>query len=138
MSQPVLTLALPEDVYERVRRAAKGMKQPVEQALVQIVKAATPSLEKVPVEYRAELEALEDLSDVALGKVAESVLAPAQQRRLAGLLDKNQRGELTVRERQALARLRAAADRLMLRRSYAYLLLKYRGHRVPNLGDLRQ
>jgi len=30
MSQPQLTLQLPDDVYERVRRAAKGMKQPVE------------------------------------------------------------------------------------------------------------
>ena len=34
--------------------------------------------------------------------------------------------------------LRADADRLMLQRSYAYLLLKYRGHRVVNLGDLKQ
>ena len=47
------------------------------------------------------------------------------------LLDKNQRGELTDRERQALAELRSTGDRLMLRRSYAALLLKYRGHRVP-------
>ena len=51
MSHPVLTLELPEDVYERVSRAAKGMNQPVEKALVDIVRAATPSLEKVPAEY---------------------------------------------------------------------------------------
>src|SRR5439155_21136373 len=70
MSQPVLTLELPADVYERVRRAAKGMKQPVERALVTIVKAATPSLEKVPPEYRAELEAMEDLADEALWQAA--------------------------------------------------------------------
>ena len=57
MSHPVLTLELPEDVYERVRRAAKGMNQPMEKALVNIVRAATPSLEKVPAEYRAELKA---------------------------------------------------------------------------------
>jgi hypothetical protein len=48
MSHPVLTLELPEDVYERVRRAAKGMNQPVEKALVDIVRAATPSLENRP------------------------------------------------------------------------------------------
>ncbi|HEV3263637.1 MAG TPA: hypothetical protein VG013_42775 [Gemmataceae bacterium] len=138
MSQPVLTLELPEDIYERVRRAAKGMKQPVEKALVNIVRAATPSLEKVPREYRAELEAMEDLGDEELWKVSASRLAPAKQRRLANLLDKNQRGELTDRERQALTRLRADADRLMLQRSYAYLLLKYRGHQIPNLADLTQ
>lgn len=138
MNQPVLKLNLPEDIYERVHRAAKGMKQPMEQALVNIVRAATPSLEKVPLEYRAELEAMEDLSDDKLWKLAKGRLAPGQQRRLASLLDKNQRGVLTNRDRQALAGLRAAADRLMIHRSYAFLLLKYRGHRIPTLADLKQ
>ena len=72
MSQPVLNLKLPEDVYERVRRAAKGMNQPVEKALVNIVRAATPSLEKVPAEYRAELEAMEDLGDEELWRISET------------------------------------------------------------------
>jgi hypothetical protein len=138
MSQPVLTLELPDEIYERVRRAAKGMKQPVEKALVSIVRAATPSLEKVPPEYRPDLEAMEDLSDDELWAIAKSRLTPAKQRRLATLLDRNQRARLTERERQVLLRLRGEADRLMLRRSYAYLLLKYRGHRIPGLGDLER
>jgi hypothetical protein len=132
MSHPVLTLELPEDVYERVRRAAKGMNQPVEKALVDIVRAATPSLEKVPSEYRAELESMEDLGDDELWGISRSRFASAKQRRMQRLLDKNQREELTDRERRALAELRSAGDRLMLRRSYAALLLKYRGHRIPN------
>ncbi len=107
MSQPALSLELPEDLYERMRRAAKGMKQPVETALVNIVKAATPSLEKVPIEYRAELEAMEDQGDEELWKVADQVATPAKQRRLANLLDKNQSGKLTDREHQALRDLRA-------------------------------
>src|SRR5271166_4060916 len=98
MSHPVLTLELPEDIYERVRRAAKGMNQPVEKALVNIVRAATPSLEKVPAEYRAELEVMEDLGDDDLLRISQGLLAPAKQRRLDGLLDKNQRGELTNQE----------------------------------------
>src|SRR6266702_5284223 len=114
MSQAVLTLELPEDVYEHVRRAAKGMKQPLETALVNIVKAATPSLEKVPTEYRAELEAMEDLGDTELWKEAESAANPTHERRLTNLLDKNQRGELTEKQRKMLVGLRAAADRRML------------------------
>src|SRR5438477_11415441 len=106
MSQAVLTLELPEEIYERVRRAAKGMKQPVERALVNIVKAATPSLEKVPPEYRAELEAMEDLADEALWNAAQDRLAPVQQRRLDQLLNRSQRGELTDRQRQTLTELR--------------------------------
>ncbi len=137
MSHPVRHLELPDDIYEHVRRAAEGMNQPLEKALVNIVRGATPSLEKVPPEYRPELEALEDLSDEELRKISRTLLAPAKQRRLERLLHKNQQGELTDRERQTLAGLRTDADRRMLRRSYAYLLLKYRGHRIPNLGDLQ-
>jgi hypothetical protein len=137
MSQLVLTLELPEDIYERVRRTAKGMKQPVEQALATIVRAATPSLEKVPLEYRAELETLEELGDDELWQAAEECLTPAKQRRLEVLLDKHEQGNLTNRERQALTGLRSEADRLTLRRAYATLLLKYRGHRIPNLTDSR-
>ena len=138
MSQPLLTLRLPDDVYERVSRAAKAMKQPVEKALALIVAAATPSLELVPLAYRAALEAQEDLSDDDLWKRAEGRLSPAKERRLIDLLEKNQQGKLTDRERKALVDLRTDADRLMLQRSYAYLLLKYRGHRIPNLGDLKR
>jgi hypothetical protein len=133
---PVLTLKLPEDVYERVRRAAKGMKQPLEKALVDIVRAATPSLEKVPPEYRAELEAMEDLSDEELTRISQSRPGPSRQRRLEDLLDKNQRAVLTDRDRRALDRLRAEGNHRMLQRSYAYLLKKYRGHRLPNLAEL--
>ena len=138
MSRSSLTLELPAEIYERVRRAAKGMKQPVEQALVNIVKAATPSLEKVPEEYRAELEAMEDLGDDKLWNVAQTRIPLPKQRRLESLLSKNQRGELTGRERQTLISLRAEADRLTLRRSYALLLLKYRGHGIGNLVHCRQ
>jgi len=133
---PVLHLELPDDIYEHVRRAAEGTNQPLEKTLVNIVRGATPSLEKVPPEYRPDLEAMEDLSDLELWKIARTPLAPAKQRRLESLLHKNQQGELTDRERQVLAGLRMDADRRMLRRSYAYLLLKYRGHRLPHLGDL--
>jgi hypothetical protein len=135
MGRPALTLELPEDVYERVSRAARGMNQPMEKALVSIVRAATPSLEKVPAEYRAELEAMEDLGDDALLRITRCRPAPARQRRLQRLLEKNQAGEMTEREQSALRTLRSEGDRLMLQRTYAALLLKYRGHRVPNLED---
>lgn len=138
MRQQAITVELPEELYQRVKRTARGMKRPVEQALVSIVKAAMPSLEKVPPEYRPELEALEALSDEELWKVAESQVPAAQRRQLTRLLQKNQRGALTDRERQALTQLRTEADRLILRRSYAYILLKSRGHRIPALAELRQ
>jgi hypothetical protein len=86
MRQQAITVELPEEVYERVKRTARGMRRPVEQALVRIVKAAMPSLDKVPPEYRPELEALEPLSDEELWRVAESQVPTAQKRQLTRLL----------------------------------------------------
>src|SRR4051812_39593455 len=120
MNQAVLTVELPDDIYERVRRTAKAMNQPVEKALVHIVRAATPSLARVASKYRAELEAMEDLSDEQLWKVTKQRPAPAKQRRLTILLEKGEAGKLTEREHAELNAMRTAADRLMLRRSYAY------------------
>ncbi len=74
---------------------------------------------------------MEDLVDAALLKIAASSLGPAKQRRMERLLEKSQRGTLTNRERQVLAELRAEGDRLVIKRSYVILLLKYRGHPLP-------
>jgi hypothetical protein len=90
------------------------------------VQAAIPSLEKVPAQYRGELEAMEDLGEKALWRISRARLAPAKQRRVERLLDKNRRGELTDQERRSLKELRTDGDRMMLQRSYAVLLLKYR------------
>jgi hypothetical protein len=138
MARQAITLELPESVYERVKRTARGMQQPVEQALVRIVTAAMPSLEHVPSAYHGELEAMEALSDAELRRAVESQIPVAQQRQLTQLQRKHQRDTLTERERQTLARLRMELGRVTLRRSYAYLLLKCHGHRIPTLTELKQ
>jgi hypothetical protein len=53
------------------------------------------------------------------------------------LLRKNEEGELSAAERQELTRLLEAADQLMLRKAYAWSLLRWRGQRVPSLEELR-
>jgi hypothetical protein len=138
MARQAITVELPEDVYERVQRTARGMQQPVEQALVHIVTAAMPSLERVPPAYHRELEAMEALSDAELWQEVESQLPVAQQRLLTQLQREHQQGTLTERGRQKLPQLRMELDRVMLRRSYAYLLLKCWGHRIPTLTELKQ
>ena len=138
MRSQAITVTLPDEVYQRVKRNARGMKQPVPQVLVRIVEAAIPSLAKVPPEYRAELEAMETMSDADLWKVTKHQIPASQQRRLSRLLHKNQRGVLSTNEHASLARLRTETDRWVLRRSYAYLLLKYRGHQIPTLAELTQ
>jgi len=128
-----VVVELPEDIYERVERTAKGLKQPVQQALMKIVEAGLPSLAKVPPECQPELEALEAMSDEELWEIAQSEMAAAKQDRLDHLLYKNQAGGLSEAEQQDLDQLHAEANRLMLQKSYAHVLLKWRGHQVPKL-----
>jgi hypothetical protein len=137
MSRQAITVELPEEVYRHVKRAAEGMKRPVGLVLASIVTGATPSLEKVPAQYRSDLESMETLGDEELWKIAESRVPAERQRRFERLLEHSQSGELKEREQQTLTRLRNEADRLILRKSYAYLLLKYRGHRIPSVADVR-
>ena len=120
-----------------MQRAAEGMRRPVERVLASIVKGATPSLEKVPAQYRSDLESMETLADGELRKIAESQVSGEHQRKFERLLENSKSGELSEREQQTLTRMRNEADRLTLRKAYAYLLLKYRGHRIPSLSDDR-
>jgi hypothetical protein len=133
MSVHPVVLELPEEIYERVDRTAKGLKQPVQQALLKIVEAGLPSLAKVPPEYLPELEALEAMSDEELWEIARSEMAAAQQDRLDHLLQKNRTEDLSEVEQQELDQLHTEANRLMLQKSYAHVLLKWRGHQVPKL-----
>ena len=51
-------------------------------------------------------------------------MPPAQQRQLERLLRKNQAEGLNEKEQQSLEQLHTAANRLMLQKSYAYVLLQ--------------
>lgn len=133
MSAYPVVVRLPESIFERVKRTAKGLRQPVQQTLVKIVEAGLPSLAKVPLEYRPEIKALEAMSDERLEKIARSEMPAVQQRQLEHLLQKNQAGGLSEAEQRSLGQLHAEANRLVLHKSYVYVLLKWRGHQVPSL-----
>jgi hypothetical protein len=62
----------------------------------------------------------------------------ARQRKLHRLLDKNSDGTLTTMVRRELESLRKEGDRLMLRKAHAAVILKWRGHRIPTVDELRK
>ena len=131
-----VNLQLPQEIHERVKRLAKGIGKPIKETLLKVVETGLPAFNKVPSEYQLDLAKLEILSDAALWEVAESEMPETQQRKLSCLLRKNQAETLAPRENQELDRLRTEANRLMLRKSYAYVLLKWRGYEIPTLADL--
>lgn len=130
MGQTV-TLELPQTIYLPVSRMAQATKRPLEDLLVCALRASLPSLDGLPSELVRELVKLERLDDESLGRVMVSKVPAAQQRRLDSLLHKNQAGTLTRREQQKLDRLQRQADRVMLRKARAAVLLRFRGRRLP-------
>jgi hypothetical protein len=68
---------------------------------------------------------------------ANSQITDQQQKRHVELLEKNSgHEELNKSERQELSELRIKADRLMLQKAYAWSVLRWRGHKVPNLNEM--
>jgi hypothetical protein len=88
-------------------------------------------------EVETELQALELLNDDLLWAVARSRILLPKQRRWRRLMEKRQQRGLTEPEQQELERLVADSDRLTVCKAQAYLLLKQRGHRIPEFDKLR-
>ncbi|NUQ38564.1 MAG: hypothetical protein HUU23_12370 [Caldilineales bacterium] len=131
MSAHSVTVDLPEVLFRKVERAAEGLGQPVSLALLKIVESSLPSLDKVPSRYRGELEAMETWTDQQLWRAAREETPAAAQQERSDLLRKHKQAPLGLEEEAHLDRLQADANRLMLRKSYALALLKWRGHKIP-------
>jgi hypothetical protein len=128
---------MPQPLYHRLERLAELTRRPVENLVVQTLDASVPPLpDDLPKEMRGDLLALESLDDESLWQVARSVVSPEQQAQHSLLLEKIRLGSITEPERATLTQLRQNADQLMLRKAYAYVLLKWRGHRLPTLAEL--
>ncbi|EGJ29049.1 hypothetical protein LYNGBM3L_65650 [Moorena producens 3L] len=101
-----------------------------------VVSNLPPSVDNAPNEMQAELLQLQILDTEQLLTIAQAEIDPDQHHRCVELLDKHQDEKLTPEERLELAELRQAADRLMLRKAYAWSVLRWKGHRIPALIDL--
>lgn len=132
MNTKTVTIELPDKLHNSLRRAAEATQQSLEAVIVQTIAGNVPPFfDDFPADARDELLALQQLSDEELWTVSQNTVSPDQWRRHEQLLQKNARGMLCEDERQELEHLREETDRLVLRRSYALALLKWRGHAIP-------
>ena len=132
-----VTISLPETVYRRLQHAAEIAGKPITEIAAQSIQESLPPLlEAIPARFRADLQIMQQFADDELWRIARSVVVPKDQRRYWRLLRKNSSAALSIRERQTLTELRATADKIMLQKAYAYLLLKWRGYRIPTLTEL--
>ncbi|MBI3760378.1 MAG: hypothetical protein HY260_00755 [Chloroflexi bacterium] len=137
MAAQTTTIQIPQNLYRRLQRMAELTRHSLDEVVARTLETSVPPLpESWPEEMRQDLLALESLSDEALWQVARSQVSPERHEEHSRLLEKNRAGTLAEGEKAALAVFRKEADQLMLRKAYAYVLLKWRGHRLPTLAEL--
>jgi len=137
MTTKQVTIELPEPVFRQLVWIAEATQQSVAALIAQsVVSNLPPSAENAPLEMQTELMQMQTLSIEELLEIAQDTVDPAQHDHHIRLLEQNQDGLLTPTERQELTDLRLAADRLMLRKAYAWSVLRWRGYRVPALKEL--
>jgi hypothetical protein len=129
-----VTVELPLPLYRFLARLAEQTHQPLEELVAQSVAGnLPPSVDNAPVEIQADLLALQGLAVDELKQVANEQIGEKQRKRHLQLLEKN---ILTDDEQHELSELRRQADVLMLRKAYAWAVLRWRGHPIPRLEEI--
>jgi predicted transcriptional regulator len=132
-----LTIELPDHIVRLLSDlASKTNKSPETLAAVSITGNLPPAIPRVPDAWQAEFVTMQDLSKEQLRIIADSQLPPTHQQRHLELLEKNAEATISPQEGLELAQLRETADRHMLKKAYAWALLRWRGHPVPSLDEL--
>jgi len=134
----MVTLQLSDETRQRCQRGATAARKLLEEFLVECLMEVVPPLaDALPSSLYEELKALEQLDDDALWQVARSRLSPTLQRQYSRLLIKNSQRTITAQEQETLRALGEQARLLTLKTAHAYMLLKWRGHRIPLPEELQ-
>ena len=137
MTTQQVTVKLPEEIFRQLAHIAEVTQQPLETLVAQsIISNLPPFPDNAPPEIQAELLQLQALNIDELLNAARTQVDASQDERHEYLLKKNQVGQLTSAEQQELTELRTLVDRLMLRKAYAWSVLRWRGYRLPALEEL--
>lgn len=122
------TIPIPDQLYEKAQRIAEQTAQSVDAIIgKRLADAFDYPLIELPADERAELHALEYLSDDALWTIAREQFQAAKQARLSALMRNNSNGSITPNEHEELTQLVEDGDRLTLRKATAMRLLMQRG-----------
>lgn len=133
-----ITLTLPDLLFEPVQRIARATNQPVEAVLLKALQVSLPPLDGLPGDIVDALEGLEELDSASLDRVMREQVSAEEQGEMAELSDRLQAGEASEADIARLNVLRGHADRVMLRKARAAVILRFRGERIPTEAELRR
>lgn len=112
-------------------------RQSIESLVAQsVVSHLLPMMETASPEMQRELLNLQTLSIEDLLSIANSQIDPTMHQQHVERLDTNQAGTLTAAKQETLIEYQDLCDRLMLRKAYAWSVLRWRGHSIPAIKDL--
>ena len=133
-----ITLNLPDRLFEPIQRIAQATDRSIEAVLLDALQNSLPLLDGLEPDLIQELTELETQDNDTLRRFLFETVPLDQQQALETLLWRNQAGELTETEQETLASLQKEADKIMLRKARAAVLLRFRGQRIPTLAELHE
>lgn len=131
-----ITVTLPDKLYDPIRRMAEATHQPVERLVVSALQASLPSLEGLSTNLAQELVGLELYDNDALLQVMQETVPSNQANEIDRLLQRQQEGIISPVELEQLEELQQNADRTMLRKARAAVLLRFRGQPIPTRSEV--
>jgi predicted transcriptional regulator len=127
----LITLQLPDHLYQRLIHTAQATHRSLEEVILRaITTGSPPDWDDAPAEFQSDIAALDQLNDEALWEVAHSHKTATELERYDELLERNREQTLTADERLELTALRQESDRFMIRKAQAAALLRWRGHLI--------
>jgi len=127
MTAAVISINIPQALYQRLVTAAERLQKPIERVLVETLQISLPLDDDIPPTIRQEINQLVYLDDNTLQQVAYSQMNLLDQQHLDDLLDTQGMRPLTVPELQQLETLRLEYGRVLVRKARAFALLAERG-----------
>jgi hypothetical protein len=137
MATQAITIDLPEAIVQQLTRLSEVTRQPIESLIVQcLATSLPPMLEMIAPSIQRELLNLVTLPIDELLTIANSQIDPKIHQQHVELIERNQSGTLTALEQKMLMGFQDLCDWLMLRKAYAWSVLHWRGHPIPEIKDL--
>lgn len=133
MPARAVTLRLPTPLYDHFQSRAERARRTLEAELLDAVATVAADEEEPSQDLAKEIEELRLLNDEELWGAARNRLSEETRSQLEALNVKQQRGQLSLAERETLEQLVTLYDQAVLLRAEAARLLKERGHEVSTL-----
>lgn len=133
MSEQNVTLSLPAELYDHLKRRAEAVGRSLDDEIVESLRATLPKPGVLPAYLTEAITPLSFLSDDELWHAARSRLPDEDATELERLNEKDDVGGLSDEERQSRAWLPRRYERAVLVRAKAAELLHKRGHDVSVL-----